>query len=344
MLLGELIDSSYYPGTRYFSEFPIEHGRFKIVDSCSYPYMVKIAIKINGKLKYISDSFIIDTGSQNIICNIDSLREQPDIKNKYMAELNGPYADAFLDINNGYTRISSWYDSLRLIYKTKIPAIYLAEYHDKNDILGVKSKITLLEYTKEHPSSFVALWEMVNQLQKGYDSTLESSFKYLSAELQSNVTGTVLRQKLAQLKVTSIGAEFPKLSVADINLNKTRFDNKDMRTKYTLVDFWFSHCGPCISQFDELKDLYNTYKPKGFEIIGISTDDKKYIGDWKGIIKQYNLPWAQFLDMNGTEARRLSILLYPFNFLCDDKGKIIQIDMHPDQIAAFLKEKLDERR
>ena len=73
-------------------------------------------------------------------------------------------------------------------------------------------------------------------------------------------------------------------------LLKTRLDNNDMREKYTLVDFWFSHHGPCIRQFDELRYLYNTYKPKGFEIIGISTDDEKYIGDWKGIIKQYNLP------------------------------------------------------
>jgi peroxiredoxin len=306
--------------------------------------MVRIAIKINLELKYISDYFIVDAGSQNIICNIDSLRELPNIKNKYMAELNGPYANAYMDVNNDHTILNSWYDSLKSIYKNKIPAIYLAKYADKKDILVVKSKMTLLEYTREHPNSFVALWEIVNGLHNGYDSTLDSSYKYLSRGLQSNFTGTALRQKLTQLKAASIGAEFPKLSLADINLKGTTFDSKHMGTKYTLVDFWYSHCGPCISQFGKLKDLYYTFRPKGFEIIGISTDNEKYIRDWKGIIKQYNLPWSQFLDINGTEAGKLSITMYPFNFLCDAKGKIIQIDMQPAQISAFLKEKLVEHR
>ena len=103
-------------------------------------------------------------------------------------------------------------------------------------------------------------------------------------------------------------------------------------------------CDACISQFGELKDLYDTFRPKGFEIIGISIDEEKYIGNWKGIIRQYALPWTQFLDINGTEVSKLSILLYPFNLLCDAQGRIIQIDMQPAQIAAFLKEKLDERR
>lgn len=340
VVLAPLIDSSYYPGTRYFSEVPIIHGRFKIVDSCSYPYMVGIAVKINGKMKYISDFFMLDTGTQNIICNIDSIRELPDIRNKDMAELNGPYANAFLGINNDYIGISSWYDSLKSIYKNKIPANYLAAYADKNDFLRMKSKLTLLEYTRKHPNSFVALWEIVKQLQGGYDSTLESSYQYLTPELQASVTGTVLKRKIGQLKATSIGAQFPKLSVSDINLKATTFGSKDMRAKYTLVDFWFSHCGPCISQFGALKDLYQTFRSKGFEIVGISTDDKKDIADWKGVIKQYNPPWPQFLDIDGTEASKLSILLFPFNLLCDAQGKIIQINMNSAQIESFLKEKL----
>lgn len=42
--------------------------------------------------------------------------------------------------------------------------------------------------------------------------------------------------------------------------------------KYTLVDFWASFCQPCLEVFPIYKELYEVYKNKGFELVGISGD------------------------------------------------------------------------
>jgi len=42
--------------------------------------------------------------------------------------------------------------------------------------------------------------------------------------------------------------------------------------KAHLIYFWFSDCPPCVTTTPVLVDLYNTYRPKGFEIVGVNAD------------------------------------------------------------------------
>jgi thiol-disulfide isomerase/thioredoxin len=39
-----------------------------------------------------------------------------------------------------------------------------------------------------------------------------------------------------------------------------------------LIYFWFSHCPPCVTTAPVLAELYRTYRPKGFEIVGVNAD------------------------------------------------------------------------
>jgi alkyl hydroperoxide reductase subunit AhpC len=117
----------------------------------------------------------------------------------------------------------------------------------------------------------------------------------------------------------------------------------DKLSKYTPIDIWFSHCVPCIEQFAKYKEICARFRNAGFQLIGVSTDPKDQIQNWKRVINQNMLPWPQYLDRNGIVAKELSIISWPSNFLIDEKGIIIQRDISPKALELFLNANIQPR-
>jgi thiol-disulfide isomerase/thioredoxin len=95
-----------------------------------------------------------------------------------------------------------------------------------------------------------------------------------------------------------------KIALKDINNQPYKIDYS--KNKYTLIDFWFHACKPCLITFPDLKNVHKEFNSKGFEIIGISVDATKNISKWKNAVKKHELPWINILDENGWPVLLLS--------------------------------------
>jgi thiol-disulfide isomerase/thioredoxin len=112
-----------------------------------------------------------------------------------------------------------------------------------------------------------------------------------------------------------------------------------VKGKYILIDFWASWCGPCRAEYPFLKKAYQQFKDKGFEIIGISLDEKK--SDWLNAIKSNEFSWTELCDLKGRNneiAVSYGIHAIPQSFLLDQNGRIIAKNLRGDDLIQKISE------
>lgn len=312
----------------------IVKGKFNFSGSISYPVPSILYIKAGDKIKYRSTIFFLDKGEQKADWKVDE---------KYSSAVN---------INNAATNEQAQYLSLyqqndERLYQLNVSlnglgtdansaTIRVRLQREKDSLERANEQITL-NNLRQHPESFIPLWDMVYALDRGYNPFLDSFNNALPAQLKNSVTGKAYSAGVAKLRMTAIGSIFPTMEVSDIKGQKTMVSGKN---KYTLVDFWYTSCFPCRRLFPGFKKIYEAYHDKGFELIAVSTDEGKYIDDWKQFLNDNPLPWPQYLDDNKRNAEMLLITRYPTSFLLDSEGRILKQDMLPDELEKFLEANL----
>jgi thiol-disulfide isomerase/thioredoxin/cytochrome c556 len=97
--------------------------------------------------------------------------------------------------------------------------------------------------------------------------------------------------------------------------------------KVVLVEFWSTTCGPCVSEMPTVKAAYEKLRPRGFEVVGISLDDKE--APLRHFISEKALPWPQYFDGKGWEnkfAVQYGVFGIPTMWLVDKRGNLRDIN------------------
>ena len=126
-------------------------------------------------------------------------------------------------------------------------------------------------------------------------------------------------------KTAFIGQQFTDFEMADPDGKMHKISELVGEGKYVLVDFWASWCGPCRAEMPNVLEAYNKYHEKGFEVIGVSFDEKK--DAWIKAVNQLKMPWLQISDLKGWKCAAAPIYKIdgiPDNILIDPQGKIIE--------------------
>ena len=314
----------------------INKGKFFIREKIAHPmrgYMI-----LNGSI--YSDDFFIEPGKQDIYFDattrksfhqsikINGSVSNEEFMNDYQKKLQ-PFYDK---LDNCYEIL----DSLNKLFTIeKPPSVYSGPCRNIELAIG-KIDSVKKAFIIKHPSSYVSLWGLVTSIW-GIDNLefVAETFKSLDSKIRSSVVGKWLAERIETQSVFLNGKIFPAMILGDSNQKK--FTIRDsIRGEYTLVDFWFSHCGPCIAQFPLMSELYTKYKDLGFDIIGISIDQTVYKKDWLEIIAKHHLNWRQYWDVDGEEASRFYFDSYPTNFLLDKEGKIIKKNILMEELGILL--------
>jgi len=142
-------------------------------------------------------------------------------------------------------------------------------------------------------------------------------------------------------KASEVGAQLADFTMPSPDGKDIRVNDIVAKNKYTLIDFWASWCGPCRAEMPTVVKAYTDYHQKGFEVIGVSLDEKKEA--WVKAIDQLKMPWPQMSDLKGWEceaAQMFNIRSIPANLLVDQQGKIIAKDLRGEDLLNIMAELL----
>ncbi len=163
---------------------------------------------------------------------------------------------------------------------------------------------------------------------------------------QSTEGHTRLYKKLKDREVLlarrQMGAPLTDITLPNLDGELDSLSNYIGNGKYVLLDFWASWCGPCLKEIPELVELYNQYKDKGFEIVGISLDNDE--ASWKGAIERNKMNWPHMSDLKGWAsegALAYGVNSIPVAMLFDPSGTIIAIDVQAKDLGKTLDNYLD---
>ena len=141
---------------------------------------------------------------------------------------------------------------------------------------------------------------------------------------------------------TGIGAMAPELAFPDPDGKIRKLS--DLRGKVVLIDFWASWCGPCRRESPNVRNVYQKYHDKGFEVFSVSLDRDG--NSWKKAIKDDQLVWPNHVSdlkyWSSEAAAIYGVRSIPAMFLLDREGRIVAKDLRGAALENAVRELINK--
>ncbi|MBW3128937.1 AhpC/TSA family protein [Hymenobacter profundi] len=320
----------------------LTNGAFELKGTVEAPQQVMLVLARDGKLKQTLANFMkadrttlfLEKGPV-MLTSADSLTTAKITGSKLTAEHQKlqatlkPANDKMKALMVDYRAASP--------EQRKDPA-FMKQLDEREEAISAESKQHYLAFVKANPNSPVSLGA-VKQVGGSVPSYAEVAplYESLAPAVKNSPEGKKYGEMLQAIKAVSIGATAP-------NFTQQTPDGKqvslaDYRGKYVLIDFWASWCGPCRQENPNVTKVYNDYKTKNFDILGVSLDNEKAREKWLKAIADDQLAWTQVSDLKGWQndvAVQYHVQAIPQNFLVDPTGKIVATNLRGDDLRATL--------
>jgi len=178
-------------------------------------------------------------------------------------------------------------------------------------------------------SSYAANVEIVFPLGDGYISTQ-------SVDLATGKIVVRKRDKSEYHRVDlNVGDMMPDFTFTDLEGKERHLS--DFRGKYLMVDFWGVWCSDCQRETPFHLEAYKRFKGRGFEILGLDSDQKIEI--MKAYITKNGISWPQATNDSIKQLATVTYRIqeYPSTILLGPDGKVLVLDQRKLKGEELLK-------
>ncbi len=193
-------------------------------------------------------------------------------------------------------------------------------------------------FVKSHPDYFYSVFLLDRLIRELDPAEGAAMFDVMPEELKASSFGKNVKKYLDLNKDLKVGDKY-----ADLTLKNKKGEEVSLSSvidgKYALIDFWASWCNPCRRENPTLVKAYEKYKEKGFEIYAISLD--KGEEEWLKAVEEDGITWTTVIDteaFNSEPAMMYSVRYIPHNFLINNEGEILAIDLRGEELLTKLEE------
>jgi peroxiredoxin len=149
-----------------------------------------------------------------------------------------------------------------------------------------------------------------------------------TAKLRSLVDELIASSAPEQYKLWAKGflhrldSRSQSISMQFIAADGREVDLAKMRGNVVLVDFWSTHCVPCVAELPRVKAAFEKFHSQGFEVVGVSCDTDK--SDLEKFVKEHAVSWPQYFDGKRQHDNKFTVDFgidgIPHMFLVDKNG------------------------
>ena len=174
-------------------------------------------------------------------------------------------------------------------------------------IRDIESKLTMLE--EKYPEA----------AQESLDGAMS-----MPADGSMNISGDT-----SMLPDNGSMQKFPSFMGKDLDGNDVTSDELFSGSAVTVVNFWFTTCGPCVGELGELEALSKELAEKGGSLIGVNSftldGDEAAISDAKDVLMKKGATYQNVYFPSDGEAGKFTtnIFAYPTTYVVDRSGNIV---------------------